>query len=62
MSCLVVEVLLPTVTKSMQEAVDGFTWVQLTIAARHWNILICVVDNVCTWELSTILTRHDLQI
>ena len=48
MYCMVGEVFLPTVTKAMKEAVDGFTWVPLTIAARQWNILICVVDNVCT--------------
>ena len=59
---MVSEVLLSTVTKSMKEAVDGSTWVQPTIAARYWNILICVVDNMCIWVESTIVTRHDMQI
>ena len=62
MYSLVVEVLLPTVTKSMKEAVDGSTLVQLTIAAKHWNILICVVDNVWTWVQSTIVKRYDVRI
>ena len=62
MYCLVGEVLLSTVTKSMKEAVDGSTWVQPTIAVRHWNILICVEDSVCTWVQSTIVKRHDVQI
>ena len=62
MYCLVGEGLQSTVTKSMKEVVDGSTWVQPTIAVRNWNILICVVDSVCTWVQSTIVKRHDVQI
>ena len=43
------QILLSTVTMSMKEAVDGSTWIQPTIAASQWNILVCVLDNMCTW-------------